>query len=346
MASSPSSSGATDVPVDRSTVSNSTSSVSSVAATQPQRRSSRRSNAGNRRQSWMDVAFASPPWGSHYKDIGHCRFAKCTKRIQNATDTEIANLPKSHLADAISASTAYTPKGKHERLLMDYTRALLQRNIDPNDLNRWQRSAVSCAAYHGYPKLLKLLIVDANCSVTLGTPHALIAAVENGQHECMTILLEHRKEELLTILNKEENDGASDKMIRGKHPESALEKTVARRDVTSVQILRDQGNTRMSDSCYWYHRQKVLPSLLQAMYDGHDENILAWSKCLHWSFPTTDRRMINYIWHLIAPNSDFPKEVWLNILSFMGRGWWMDASSSARRSISDVREWNVIDSTN
>ncbi|CAB9508215.1 expressed unknown protein [Seminavis robusta] len=322
------------------------SSSSTTTARPPSRRKSgRRSTSVNLGRRWMDVVHTSPPWNRHFLDIGRCGFVKCTKQIQKASAEEIAALPTSYLAMAISASTAYTPKEKQERLLMDYTRALVGRNVDPNDIfscvDSSHRSAVACAAYHGYPKLLKLLLVDGNCSVTLGTPHALMAALDNGQHECMTILLEHRKEEFQKILYKEElaHCGGGDKHVEAKFLiENTLEKALIRRDVTAVQILRDQGNVMISDYCFIRRRSnknKILQNLLQAMY-GPDENVMAWSKWLHWSFPTTDRRMINYLWHLIAPNSDFPKEVWLNLLSFMGRGWWMESSSITRQYLLDV----------
>ncbi|CAB9508216.1 expressed unknown protein [Seminavis robusta] len=273
----------------------------------------------------------------HCSDIAEGHFAKCTNRILNATDQEIANLPTLRSVVRVARMTRKKPKATQDILLCQYASALITRRVDLNDNGAnndgdWGpfKSDVAAAAAYGYPKLLKLLLVDANCFITLGSPRAFIRAVAKRRYECITILLEHRKEELQNILHEEELAYAFDASIYGqrKPAGNALQTAVARRDVIAVQILRDKGNARISDYCYWKNDEK-LPDILAKLYEPH-QNILAWSKHLHWSFPTTDRQMINYLWNGIAPKSQFPKEVWLIILSFVKRGWWMDPSAIPR----------------
>ncbi|CAB9497527.1 expressed unknown protein [Seminavis robusta] len=312
----------------------STTGSNSTSTNLVQRRtSSRQRMGGNSNIYWSEINFPSVPWDRHVNDIEHGRLAKCTKRILGATEDEIAKLPISYLAKAISkVAVTSKPKEQQERLLMDYARALLARNVDLSDCALfWRpRSALSVAAYYGYPKLLKLLL-DANCFASYSE---LLSTVENGQHECLTILLEQRKEHLQMVLHEQE---FSEEM-------KTLELAIHRKDLVIIQILRDLGQARISDRAY-DHAAAKLPANLQKLYPTN-QNVLAWSKQLHWSFPTSDRQMINYIWYLIAPNSGIAAEVWLNIFSFMGRGWWVDVLISAKRKEwgADVTEMNIIPS--
>jgi hypothetical protein len=309
---------------------NAPGNTNAAAAARPVR--PRRITSRPEKDRWMEIAYAAHPWGRHYKDIGHCRLAKCTKRILEASDEDTENLPKSHLADAIAASTAYKPKDKQERLLVDYTNAIVSRKIDPNDLNQFGRSAVACAAYHGYTIVLRILL-DAGCSATTGHPHALYAATENSQHECMELLLDERKQEMVPILREEQRR----KLYQNFS--NTLDTAFCSRDVAAVQLLRDKGEARLPDV---YRHRKSFFDVLEALHPHC--NVLAWSKPLHWSFPTGDRRMINWIWYLIQPSSQFPQDVWINILGFLGRGWWSDASRQHRskKSMACISQWNVI----
>ncbi|CAB9508465.1 expressed unknown protein [Seminavis robusta] len=316
----------------------------SSSTTEPQQR--RRTS----KRSTKNQQSASPIWITHSEEIDRFAIAKCTKRIHTAKDNQISQLYTSYLANAVihSHPRPFDKRRKeaNQRLLMAYTQALLDKNIHPNDTGFSGESAVSLAARRGYSKLLKLLLVDAKCSIILGTPHALMTAVKFRRYECMNILLDERKQQLQDILSQEERDCSLGGLglIRGRDIVNinTLSEAVSRADVTAVQILRARGNAMISDLCWWRHEDK-LASVLKGMYGA--QNVSAWSKKVYWSFPTTDRRMINYLWHLFArKKTDFPSDVVLNILGFIARGWWAQKpDSNSRRSIMDVAEWNIID---
>ena len=75
----------------------------------------------------MGMDFA-PPWNHHFDELLSGDISKCTKRIQEASDAEIANLPTSFMARAIEDSRLFKPnsrlvqqfKRRQEPLLMDY----------------------------------------------------------------------------------------------------------------------------------------------------------------------------------------------------------------------------------
>lgn len=89
------------------------------------------------------------PWHKHFIDVGHCRLTKCTKRVMDASPSNLARLPTSLLAMAVKASSAYGPKRWQDELLVNYTQALMVRGMDPNDRDE-KESAVALAAYYGY----------------------------------------------------------------------------------------------------------------------------------------------------------------------------------------------------
>ena len=257
------------------------------------------------------------PWVQHYIDIGHCRLKKCTLRIQNASEEDVGHLSISFLAMAIKASTSYGPKHRQELALIDYTRAVMARGIAPNDHDKQQGSAVAMAAYHGYCRLLKLLL-DAGCPVVNdGEPDALQAAVRNSQHDCLRILLEERTEEIQAQLEKE-----SRASWRAPKP-TAMILAVRRGDVEAVRLLRDKGHAKLL--LFFHTRKKQWESVFQELYPGQD--VSSWKKELHWSFPGADRRMLNWMWHALKrrQNEDgpnLPSEVWLRVFGYVGRGWW------------------------
>lgn len=286
------------------------------------------------------LAYSVAPWFQHYRDIGHSRWAKCTKRILNASPRDIDNLPASMLADAIDASSAYTPKSRQERALVAYTQALVSRGIHPNDQTRFGRSAVAGAAYYGYTQLLELLLNQGNCSVSKGHPHALLAAVSNGQHESMRIMLRYRKEELLPILKQEEWNYSRKTFVRGTKSDNTLRTALQHNDATALRLLRECANIQVSDRCFWLNLRK-LPELVQTIYPN--TNVYAWSKSLHWTFPMGDRHNLNWMRYHVVPHSTFPLEVWMHVFAFIGRGWWADSSRTDRKSRLDVNKWNMIE---
>lgn len=298
-----------------------TSATSATATDSGRRRSSRSQRL--KPQNYIPFQSFRRPWNQHYLDMGHSRIRKCTLRIQNAKNSDIEHLKVSMLGVAIRASVAYTPKGKQERSLLDYAGALTARGIPLNDYDNGQ-SAVALAAYHGYPKLLVLLL-RAGYSAVDGSPNSLESAVSNCQYECTDLLLEHRQEEIRTFL---QNDAMVPR-VPGIDKCSLLWKLVARMDVRAVRVLRDRGNAMVStwDLIPGKSALANLELLLRELYSD-DANVLSWNKRLHWSFPTADRSVINWIWHHVAQRQSRdgclpPPEIWLHILSFIGRGWWM-----------------------
>lgn len=229
------------------------------------------------------------PWNQHYVDVGHCRFQKCITRIITATDSDIQLLPVSLLAMAIRASTAYSPKNKQDRALVRYAKALIARGIDPNDCDSTgcSKSAVQWAAYFGYLELLKVLL-QAGCSIMAGGTHALQVAASNGQHEGVRLLLELRGEQCIELLQTEARQEE-----RVGFRLSTFYRTLQRKDVRMVCMLRDEAKAKISGRDLFCHREVARWELLLQDVYPEGTNVLSWSKQLHWSFPTADRQMIN-----------------------------------------------------
>ncbi|CAB9523961.1 expressed unknown protein [Seminavis robusta] len=283
---------------------------SSTTELQQRRRTSNRSTKNR-----LSTGGYWAPLMQEIRKPGGVGLAKCTKRLLDAPYDETRGLHASQLALAIKSSSRdadSATKEREEQRLVKYTQALLTRNIDPNDTDSTGQSAVSWAASFDFQKLLNLLL-ELGCSLKLGTIHPLRAAVNDNQHECMTILLEKRGEECQAILRQEEKmdswEGSWGGMSLELHAYNTLSKAVSEaalsEDVRAVALLRDQGKAGISD-LFWSRYKAELDSVLQVMY-GEETDVSAWSRDLHWSFPTMDRTMINYLWHLWArKKNDFP----------------------------------------
>lgn len=307
------------------------------------RRSARTRRVRRLPASGLPISAFSPPWIRHYIDIGHCRLQKCTNRIRTASDADIGRLPVSFLSMAISASSAYGRR-QQEKWLLDYARAVMGRGIDPNDNDDGGKSALGLAAYHGYTELLALLLTSG-CSVTTGffhprsSVHPLSLAVKNGQHESIRLLFQERPNDIRSLLQKDVTGGTGLFL-------SSLGVALTRGDHEAVRLLRELGGAQCSDVdiCANEGRRKML-NTLQRFYPD-TTNILQWSQPLHWSFPTTDRHMLNWLWYTCHrqqdPNS-LPSEVWLRVFGFIGRGWWASQRVEEMRGIySAVDARNVV----
>lgn len=230
---------------------------------------------------------------------------------------------------------------------MAYVRAAIKCNLDVNDVFNGD-SAVALASYHGFSTVLELLL-DIGCPLKKDTGrNAIFAAVRNGQHTALEIMLTRRTGEALRIVQSEEYGYEE----RGFHYSSLLE-SITKGDVTSVQLLLCHGCAAMSDiDAKWLHRGssktlRRLEAVLRAIYPCMP-NVMHWRSELHWSFPRTDRETLSWFWYALhRPSSPelLPDELWRRVLSFAGRGWW----ASRRYQLigapgSDILQRNIINS--
>ncbi|CAB9506742.1 unknown protein [Seminavis robusta] len=226
---------------------------------------------------------------------------------------------------AMAFLTIVAPNSNKERELIEYAQAVMARGVDPNDnydhlgweISRVGRSAVGAAAAYGYTQLLIFLVAQANCSVTSGYNHALYYAVRAREYESMTALFDHRGEDICSMWKNHSDDKCA------FWARAIWFMAIKRRDVKAVWILRQRGKATFS-----YHSlgsstmARTIKSFLQRQLYP-DTNVLSWSKTLHWSFPVTDRQMINWLWYHVRPSiDDLPEDAWLTIFSFVGRDWW------------------------
>jgi len=259
-------------------------------------------------------------WRQQYIDMGHCRLKRCRERLLHATAGQMHDLADSapgfsFTAMAIAASSAYGSSRESE--LLSYVQAVVARGLHANDAHQRNPSVV-LAAYHGYHRVLRALL-DEGCHLDgVGEyGHAVLAAVRNGQHESLEIVLQARPAAgpsataLLASCRRACN--------------SVLFLAIERRDVASLGLLRDAG-VRLSDydlvclNLKRFERSRFEP-MLQALHPG-SASVVRWSKELHWSFPATDRAVMNLIWHTLRRVDLLPDVLWLLVLSFVERGWW------------------------
>eukprot|EP00310_Coccolithus_braarudii_P001258 CAMPEP_0183383036 /NCGR_PEP_ID=MMETSP0164_2-20130417/127247_1 /TAXON_ID=221442 /ORGANISM="Coccolithus pelagicus ssp braarudi, Strain PLY182g" /LENGTH=318 /DNA_ID=CAMNT_0025560663 /DNA_START=72 /DNA_END=1028 /DNA_ORIENTATION=- len=264
---------------------------------------------------WL-YADLNPMWRAHYLDLSHCRLAKCRARLLKATDADLTELPTgSFVAMAIAAASAYG--ASTESALVAYVAAALERKLDPNDEFKGS-SAVVLASYHGYTMVLRMLL-GAGASLH---GHALRAATKNGQHATLAAALAHP--DASALLRHQE-----------RATDSALFLAIERRDVESARLLTQIGGARLTDYdlvCITANKRmrieamRLLPLVAQLhpMLDP-----ARWAKPLHWSFPTSDRTMLNLIWYtahrtgaILGSPCQLPEELWLRIFSHVERGWW------------------------
>ena len=90
---------------------------------------------------------------------------------------------------------------------MEYVETVIQTvSFSPND-NYKNDTAVTLAAYHGFTRVLQLLLSVESCPIT--NPNGLLhthgadameAAVRNGQHHALQVLFQERPEECKRLL--------------------------------------------------------------------------------------------------------------------------------------------------
>jgi hypothetical protein len=220
---------------------------------------------------------------------------------------------------AVSAASAYG--ACREEFLLEYARVVTDRGLDANDshghsLAQHGNTAVALAAYHGYVRLLGYLL-DVGSSLDSNGMYgnAVEAAVRNGQHEALELLLRTRPDDVALLF-------ANDRFSL------ILRRAIYKDDVESVRILIKKGPCKptmsdrhmMSMRNLGKDRTHVWPVLQQLYPTLH--NVVGWTKPLHWSFPTADRQALNLLWHTVGCCGNvFPGEVWLLVFSFTGRGW-------------------------
>lgn len=286
-------------------------------------RRSKRSNAGKRLPTFGDLDLPSK-WGRVHLDMDRCRLQKNIQKMKTATTSEIGQLRvlgRSFVAMSISAASAYGGGASKEGLLLEYARAVTDQGLDANDAHAHGpachgNSAVTLAAYHGYLELLEYLLDEGYSLDSSGMyGNALEAAATNGQHEALSMLMSKRP-------------GDVELLFANDHFSFALGKIFYKNDVDCVRQLVTKGRCKptMNDRQMKYMKnrrldRKHLWPVLRQLYPKLS-NVASWSKPIHWSFPTSDRRALNVLWHTTAhPGEVFPKEVWLHVFSFTGRGW-------------------------
>jgi len=207
-----------------------------------------------------------------------------------------------------------------ENQLSIYIQTAKRKNLVVND-NYNGQSAVELAAYHGLTKVLTTLL-HMGCPLKKSSlpGNAIFASVRNGQHASLDIILTTRAKESHEVIRQEVVVIKS----TGKYL-STFKETMTKGDTTSAKLLKEHNCLRMSDidskKCEKVPRK--LRSLLQSIHP-EVSNFMHWQRKLNWSFPTTDYRTINWLWHVLHRDDNaelFPDEVWLRVFSYFPRGW-------------------------
>lgn len=295
-------------------------------------------------------------WRQHYIDLGHGRIARCTRRLADATHaqrSELQRLELSFVALAITSAGSFTGKARlqKEHDLREYITTAMQCDLNVNDEHNGDNS-VTLAAYHGFSETLIQLLDDAGCPLKKSSSqrNPIFAAIRNGQHESLEIILSKRTPESIHIVNEEEAISQ-----RTGWCFVSLQEVIMKEDVVSAQLLRSFGCITMGDRLIKFlykpvnarlRNYKKLERLLQKMHPTIS-NVKNWSKDLHWSFPTTDRETLNWLWHILqCPNNSeiIPSEMWLRVFSYFGRGWFACRRYEELGGIgdADVSERNII----
>ena len=288
------------------------------------------------KRTWL-FAQLTPLWRQHYVDLGHCRLRRCRDRLRDSRPSELKELPASFTALAISAASAYG--AAKERQLCEFVQQVVELGFSPNDAHH-DNPAVVLAAYHGYVSVLDLLLA-AGCSLDGHGEygHALMAAVKNGQHAALTLLLQQPAAAALISASCRATD-------------SMLFMSIEKRDVASVELLTAAG-AKLSDhdlACLAANKRARLEKtrLEPMLRELHPEaaSVVRWSPALHWSFPTTDRHTLSLLWHTLrrpAAPELLPEVLWLLVFSFVERGWWASrALYPLGRPCSDVLSLNIL----
>ena len=241
-------------------------------------------------------------------------------------------------------------KIQKEQDAKEYITTAMQFDLAVNDDHNGE-SAVNLAAYHGLTEILVQLLDEANCHLrkTTSQGNPIFAAIQNGQHTSLEIILSKRTTEAIGVINEEEDIAQR----TGKHHLSAQE-VVMKVDVRSAEILLSYYAISISDRLAKFLYEpfnsrlryyKKLENLLSHLYPMIN-NVKHWRKELHWSFPTTDKETINWLWHVLQRSDNqavLPIDMWLRVFSYFGRGWFACRKyNELRRSYADVSQHNVI----
>ena len=141
--------------------------------------------------------------------------------------------------------------------------------------------------------------------------NALYAAVRNGQHNSLEIILSKRRSEARMVVEEEPYVAE-----RTGHYVSTLSEAILKGDITSMDLLLSHECAWMSDldakAIFYdtkrFKRHKKLESLLKNLYPTIPK-VMFWQKELHWSFPKTDRDTLNWLWHAIQHPSNAEKNI-------------------------------------
>jgi hypothetical protein len=238
---------------------------------------------------------------------------------------ELRTMGLSFVAMAISSAASAGGGASREGELLSYVNAAIKCELNVDDIFN-SDSALSLASYYGYTRVLELLLDGGHAlqnKEASAKRSAVFAAVRNGQHRCLEIILSRRIQEARLIV-EEEKFGYEE---CGFHYSTLLE-AITKGDVVSIQLLLAAGAADMSDiDCKWIdgksNTRKRFQVVLQQIYPCFP-SVMHWRGELHWSFPTTDRETLNWLWHALhRPSSPelLPDEIWKRVLSFVGRGW-------------------------
>lgn len=325
-------------------------------------RQSRQNDSTGPLSRWRHL---SQTWRQQFIDLGHCRISKCTRRLIDASDDERAELRSLDISFvALSISAAASTSGKvragKEQDILNYINAANQYNLPANDDHNGD-SAVELAAYHGLTDILTLLL-HFGCPLQKNTSqrnvaekkNAVFAAIRNGQHAALEIILSMRKSEAQRVVRGESH--LPETGLGNVYYFSCLMETITKCDVTSTQLLLSAGCASMSDidakmifSNKKLKRHKRLEKLLRLLYPTIP-NVMHWRGEYHWSFPKTDRETLNWLWHVLHHPSNpeiIPDEILMRVFSFIGRGWFASQRYEliGRPRSADLLERNIIQST-
>lgn len=256
------------------------------------------------------------------------------------------------LAISSAASVSGRARTQKEQDLKRYINVAIQYGLTVNDDHNGE-CAVSLAAYHGMSEVLIQLLDDAACPLRKNSfqQNAIFAAIRNGKHVTLEIILSKRTAEAIRIISDEELVAEQ----TGKYLIS-LKEAIMKGDSFSVQLLLRFNCAAMSDllAKILYRptnprlrHHKKFERILHHLY-ATLPNVNHWGKELHWSFPTTDRTVMNWLWHVLHHPSNpeiIPTETWLRVFSFFGRGWFAcrKYGEVGLASAADVLQRNILD---
>ncbi len=306
------------------------------------RRSPRRNRSPNRQggplSHWRNL---SHRWRRQYIDFGHCRIAKCTDRLQASKNNaqqlmELKTHELSFVALAITAASTASGamRSAKELDVVGYITTAANLGLNVND-DVHGESSVELASYHGMHRVL-IQLLDLGCPLKKAAcrSNAVIAAVRNGQHTALDIILSKRKADANRIIQE-----AVPEYFDTGYYSSPLMLAIKKYDAASVQLLISYGLALMSDYDF-VRTRKNIDRLLRDCYAGIS-NVSHWCRELHWSFPTSDRETLNWLRH----TGLLPDEIWRRVYSYIGRGWFLQHNGNGTLNPplrSEVLQRNII----